>query len=66
LVIELLLINSICELINELVIQCGGMWNDCVWMWNERSFHLIHNWIILKKTYTLNAYIVLTLAYGLT
>ncbi len=63
---DLILINSICELISELVIECGGMWNDHVWMWNERSLHIIDNRIILKKTYTLNAYIVLTQAYGLT
>ncbi len=56
---ELVLINSIYELMNELVIECGGMWN-------ERSLHIIDNGIILKKTYTLNVYIVLTQAYGLT
>jgi len=43
LVSELVLINSIYELMNELVIECGGMWNDHVWMWSEGSLHIVDN-----------------------
>ncbi len=44
---ELVLVNSICELINELVIECGGMLNDHVWMWSEGSLHIIDNFFSL-------------------
>lgn len=44
---ELVLINSMYELMNELVIEYGGMWNDHVWMRSEGSLHIIDNFYSL-------------------
>jgi hypothetical protein len=43
-----MLLNEL-VLVHELVIKCVGTWNECEGTWNEGSFHMIDNWIILKK-----------------
>ncbi len=36
-------------LLNELVIECGGTWNQRGGMWNQRCFHTIDSQILLKE-----------------
>jgi hypothetical protein len=43
-----MLLNEL-VLVHELVIKCVGTWIECGGTWNEGSFHMIDNWIVLKK-----------------